>query len=373
MTKRDYYEILGVDRGADGETLKKAYRRMARQSHPDVNPGDAEAESRFKEINEAYQVLTDDKKRAAYDRYGHDGLQGGAGPGDYGMGGFGDIFDIFFGGGGGRQGGRQTGPRRGADTRYDLEITYEQAAAGAEVEIEIPSSEDCGACKGTGSASASTPAKCARCNGAGELRQTRQTLFGTMVNSQTCPSCGGAGRTITDPCRECRGRGKKPISKTLRVGIPAGVDTGQRLRVTAEGGEGDPGAPRGDLYVFIILRDHEFFKRDGQDVFCEVPVSMIQATLGDEIKVPTLYGEYEKIKIHPGTQPGTIFRVRERGFPHLRGRHKGDQHVLVKVQVPNKLDSKQRKAFEEFGRLMGEEVSRPQDGFFGKMKSMFKQ
>jgi len=377
MAKRDFYEILGVDRGADAESMKKAYRQMARKLHPDVNPGDPQAEARFKELSEAYQILSDPNKRAVYDRYGRDGLQGGGAGGgfggfdDFGLGGFGDIFDMFFGGGARTRGGR-TGPARGSDRRYDLEITFDEAAFGKEFDLEVPTLVDCDDCGGTGSASRSKRVTCRTCNGTGEFRQTRQTLFGTMINSQPCPACGATGKTVHDPCRVCGGIGKKRARKTVRVTVPAGVDTGQRLRLMGEGEEGRMGGPHGDLYVFITVREHEFFKRDGQDVFCEVPISMVQATLGDEIRIPTLYG-FETLKIPPGTQPGAIFRLREKGFPHLRGRHKGDQHVMVKVQVPQKMDDKQRKSLEDFARLMGQDFKSPQIKFFDKMKNMFRQ
>lgn len=372
MEKRDYYEVLGVERGADPDTLKKAYRRMARQLHPDINPGDPEAESRFKELGEAYSVLSDADKRQVYDRYGHDGLSGGAGGfggfEDMGFRGFGDIFEMFFGGGA-RPG--RSGPCRGADLRYDIEISFGDAAFGSEAELEIPTLADCDACRGTGSVSGSHPAKCKRCGGSGEMRQTRQTIFGTVVNSSTCPACNGAGRLVPDPCPKCRGGGKMRSTKKVRITVPAGVDNGQKLRLVAEGEPGSLGGPAGDLYVFINVRPHEFFKRDGQDVFIEVPVSFAQAALGDEIEVPTLYGA-EKLRVPAGTQTGSIFRLREMGFPHLRGRHKGDQHVLVKVQVPTGLNSAQKKAVEDFARIMGEDKRKPQSPLFDKMKDMFK-
>ncbi|MFA6447832.1 MAG: molecular chaperone DnaJ [bacterium] len=372
MAKRDFYEVLGVQRTATQEEMKKAYRQLARKLHPDVNPGDAQAEEKFKEVTEAYQVLSDEQKRSIYDRHGYEGLSGrGAGGDDFGFGGgFTDIFDMFFGGGGGRGGGRPNGPTRGSDLRYEIEISFKDAAFGKEAEIEIPSLAACEKCKGTGSKSGSNPVRCSRCNGTGEFRQTRQTLFGQMVNVQACPSCHGAGVEIQDPCPGCRGTGKTRVAKKMRVSIPAGVDSGQRLRLTGEGEPGERGGPRGDLYVEIYIKEHEFFKRDGQDVFCEIPISFTQAALGDEIDVPTLYGN-QSIKIPTGTQTGSVFRLRGMGFPHLRGMHKGDQHVVVKVVTPEKLTSKQKKILTEFAEESGEDISRPQKKILKKLKEIF--
>ena len=370
MAKRDFYEVMGVPRTATQEELKKAYRQLARKLHPDVNPGDARAEERFKEVSEAYQALSDEQKRAVYDRYGHEGLSGrGTGGDGFGFGGFTDIFDMFFGGGG-RGGGRPHGPARGSDLRYEIEISFRDAAFGKDAEIEIPSLTNCEKCKGTGSASGASPARCSRCGGTGEFRQSRQTLFGQMVNVQTCPSCRGTGTEIQDPCHSCRGTGRTRIAKKLRVSIPAGVDSGQRLRLTGEGEPGERGGPRGDLYVEIYIREHEFFKRDGQDVFCEIPISFTQAALGDDIDVPTLYGNHA-IKIPPGTQTGSAFRLRGMGFPHLRGMHKGDQHVVMKVVTPDKLSAKQKKILTEFAEESGDEISRPQKKILKKLKEMF--
>ena len=372
--KRDYYKVLGVDRNADADTLKKAYRRMARKLHPDVNPGDPEAESRFKELGEAYQVLNDPNKRAVYDQYGHAGLEGGGGFGGGGFDdfGFGDIFDAFFGGGGrGRGRAQYRGPQRGADLRYDLEISFHDAAFGTDKDLRLPTLVDCEHCSGSGSRSGSPRVNCPSCGGTGQQRMQRQTLFGTVINTQTCTECQGTGKTVQDPCRHCGGTGRTQAEKTVRITIPPGVDNGSKLRLMGEGELGEPGATPGDLYVFIHVREHEFFKRDGQDVFCEIPISFVQAALGDTIQVPTLYG-YEDLKIPSGTQSGAIFRLREMGFPHLRGRHKGDQHIMVKVQVPHKLNGKQKKALEEFAQVMGHDVKQPQLGFFKKIKDLFR-
>ncbi len=375
MVKRDYYEILSVDRNATDAELKKAYRKMARKYHPDVNPGDETSEAKFKEVSEAYQVLCDQEKRSIYDRYGHEGLSGGGMGGgmgfdDFGMGGFSDIFDVFFGGGGGRS--RQRGPSRGADLRYDLEITMRDAAFGADVEIEIPTMVDCAACNGSGSQSGAPPVHCPYCRGTGEIRQTRRTMFGQMVNVHPCPRCNGAGVMVDDPCPRCNGAGRVRGRKKVKVAVPAGVDTGQKLRLMGEGEPGDPGAPPGDLYVVIILKEHEIFKRDGQDVFCEIPISFTTAALGGDIEVPTLYGK-EKIRIPAGTQTSQIFRLREKGFPHIRGKHKGDQHVVVKVVTPAKLNSKQKKLLREFALESGDSVTNPHKNIFEKVKDLLAQ
>jgi len=371
MEKRDYYEILGVERNATKDEIRKAYRKLARKVHPDVNPGDADAELKFKEVSEAYQVLSDDQKRSMYDRFGHDGLSGGAGMGfeDFGFGDIGDIFDAFFGGGARRGRSRPRGPARGADLRYDLEISLHEAAFGVARDITIPVLMKCGDCDGTGSQSGSISTACQRCHGTGEIRQARQTLLGQVMSVQPCPACGGRGQVVIDPCNRCNGTGRSRGEKTVRVSVPAGVDTGQKLRLSGEGEAGELGGPPGDLYVVIHVMEHEFFKRDGQDLFCEIPVSFTQAALGDEIQVPTIHG-YEKMKIPAGTQTGSVFRLREKGIPHLRGRHRGDQHVVVKVVTPSKLSSKQKKLLRQFAEESGENTSRPLKGFLDKIRDI---
>jgi molecular chaperone DnaJ len=372
MVKHDYYEVLGVAKSASKEEIKKAYRQLARQLHPDLNPGDRECEEKFKQISEAYQVLSDDQKRQMYDHYGHDGLSGGAAGADgFGFGGFSDIFDVFFGGGGGRGQRRGPVPTRGADLRYDLEISFRDAAFGKDAEIEIPTIVDCEKCKGSGSATGAAPATCLHCGGSGEVRHAKNTVFGQMVNVTTCPDCRGAGSKISDPCPACRGAGKSRRRKTVRVSIPAGVETGQKLRLVGEGEPGELGGPRGDLYVVIFVKEHEFFKRDGQDIYCELPIGIAQAALGCEIDAPTLYGDH-RLKVPPGTQAGTVFRLREMGFPHLRGRHKGDQHVIVKIVTPSKLSPKQKKLLEEFAEASGEEINQPHLKILKKVKEMLR-
>lgn len=367
MEKRDYYEVLGVGRGASKGDIRKAYRRLARQYHPDVNPDNPEAEQKFKELSEAYQVLSDDGKRAQYDRFGHEGLGGAGGFGfeDFG---FGDIFDVFFGGGRGRAAAR--GPARGTDLRYDKRIHLFDAAFGAEEEITIPGLEQCGKCEGTGSRSGSATVACSLCNGAGEIRQARRTVFGQFVNVTTCQNCGGTGRIVPDPCPACQGSGQVRGERKVMVKVPPGVETGTRLRLSGEGEPGERGGPRGDLYIFITVEEHDFFKREGEYVYCEIPVSFAQAALGDEIEVPTLYGT-EKLGIPPGTQTGAQFRLRNKGMPILRSGYRGDQIVRLKVQVPKKLNKKQKDLLREFAETSGDELHRPQKKFFDRFRDLF--
>lgn len=377
MAKRDYYEILGVSRDASETEIKKAYRKLARKYHPDVNPGDKEAEERFKEINEAYEVLSDSQKRARYDQFGHAGVngQGGFDPGgfesfgDFGDFGFDDIFDAFFGGGFGRER-RNTGPRRGADIRYDLEISLEEAAFGVEKDIQIARMEKCPTCGGSGAKPGTEPVICPVCNGTGKIQRSQTTPFGRFVNVTTCNHCHGEGRIIKEPCPRCNGSGRIRKSRKIHVKVPAGVDTGSRLRISGEGEIGEKGASPGDLYIFIKVRPHKFFTRHGDDIICEIPISFVQAALGDELEVPTLDGKI-KLKIPEGTQPGTQFRLKGKGIPHLRGYGRGDQHVKVNVVVPKKLNEKQKKILQEFAEISGEEIKQHHKGFFEKMKDAF--
>jgi len=373
--KRDYYKVLGIDRSASQDEIKKAYRQKARQLHPDVNKTDPDAEAKFKELSEAYQVLSDPEKRAVYDRYGHDGLSGEhfGGFGDFGFGSFGDIFDSFFGDSffRGRTRARPRGPQveRGSDLRYDIEISLFEAAAGKKIEIELPGRSECGKCDGTGAADGRPPETCPDCRGTGELRHERRTSFGQFVNVQTCPRCRGEGKAHATPCRECRGEGTVEKTKQITVGVPAGIDNGQRVRVSGEGGPGRHGGPRGDLYVFVHVKEHEFFKRNGSDIHCEIPISFTQAALGDDVVIPTLWRK-ERLTIPSGTQTSTVFRLEGMGMPDLRGSRRGDQLVEVKLVTPKHLSSKQEKLLREFARESGESARRPQKKLFDKIADM---
>lgn len=353
MKKRDYYEVLGVSVDADDGELKKSYRRLAMKYHPDRNPGDAEAEERFKECNEAYEVLTDSQKRAIYDQYGHEGLQGrSAGPGA-GAGGFSDIFgevfsDIFGGGGAGRG-----GPRRGSDLRYMMELTLEQAVFGATETIRIPTLEDCETCHGHGTADGNAPSACISCAGTGQVRVQQ----GFFVLQQTCPTCRGRGARVSDPCRVCRGQGQVRREKTLEVKIPAGVDTGDRIRLSGEGEPGERSAPAGDLYVQINVKAHDFFERDGNDLYCTIPIDFVTATLGGEVEVPSLNGK-STLKIPEETQTGKIFRLRGKGVKSVRGGAVGDLLCTVVLETPVRLRPEQKELLREFGRSVGGEGSK---------------
>lgn len=380
MAKRDYYEVLGVSRDASEEEIKKAYRRLARRYHPDVNKDDPEAEAKFKEISEAYKVLSDPKARAQYDRFGHAAFDGAGGQGaggfdpfgDFGgfggFGGFDDIFDMFFGGAGEAR--RRSAPRKGADLRYDLELSFEQAAFGFETEIELPRTEVCGHCHGSRAEPGTAVRDCPQCGGRGEVRESRQTAFGRFVSVHPCPRCRGEGKVIETPCRECRGSGVVSRRRKIKVKIPAGVDSGFRLRLAGEGEAGERGGPPGDLYIYITVREHEFFRREGNDVHCEVPVSFVQAALGDEIEVPTLSGTV-KLKIPEGTQTGTRFRLRGQGIPDPRGYGRGDQYVSVRVVTPTRLTSRQKELLREFARAGGDGAPE-EKSFFGRVKDALK-
>lgn len=373
MAKRDYYEVLGVSRDASKEEIKKAYRKLARKYHPDANPNDKQAAEKFKEINEAYHVLMDDEKRAAYDRFGHAATDGQGGFEDFGgfsgfgtdFGGLGDIFDMFFGGGR-----RRTGPQRGADIRVDIELSLEEAAFGLERDIKVPRTEDCGTCGGSGAAPGTKPRPCMQCGGTGQVQFAQNTPFGRVVQSRTCDRCRGKGTIIEKPCPTCHGTGQVRRTRTIHIKIPAGVDNGSRLRVPGEGEAGTRGGPRGDLYVYIRVKPHKFFKREGNDIICEIPISFVQAALGDELEVPTLEGKVS-LKIPEGTQTGTVFRLRGKGIPDINGYGRGDQHVKVRVVTPTKLNEQQRKLLREFGRSMGEEPKEAEKGFFEKMRDAF--
>ena len=383
MSKRDYYEVLGVSKTATQDELKKAYRKLARKYHPDLNKDNEEAAEKFKECNEAYSVLSDDQKRAQYDQFGHaafenGGMGGGGGFGGAGgFGGFGgsgmeDIFDMFFGGQGGRGGSRaKSGPQRGADLRFDMEITFEEAAFGIEKEIKLHRDEKCEHCHGEGAEPGSKVETCPECNGSGYVRFTQNTMFGQMVNERPCSRCKGEGKIISEPCKECFGRGTVKRDKKLKVKIPAGVDNGSRLRVANEGEAGAKGGPNGDLYVYLYVKPHKFFERDGTTVWCEVPINIVQATLGADIKVPTLDGQVT-MKVPEGTQPGKVMRIKGKGIPNLRGGSRGDQLVRIKVVVPTKLSDKQKDALRKFADISKDNINPEEKSFMDKVKDFFK-
>ena len=373
MAKRDYYEVLGVERGAAESDVKKAYRRLAMKYHPDRNPDDADAEDRFKEATEAYQVLTDDEKRQRYDQFGHAGVDGAAG-GGFDAGGFGDIGDIFgevfgdiFGNGAGRA--RSSRTRRGADLRYTLGLTLEQAVGGDSVEIQPRVLATCDECDGSGATPGTSPATCPDCNGRGQIRVSQ----GFFSLQQTCPRCRGAGRVILDPCRPCGGRGRVERRKTLSVKVPAGVDTGDRIRLSGEGEAGMNGAPPGDLYVEVEVAEHAIFTRDGTHLYCDVPLKFVDAALGGEIDVPTLDGRV-KLKVPAETQTGKLFRLRGRGVPAVRGGPTGDLLCRVVIETPVRLSDKQKELLREFNDSLesnGTRHSPKESNWFQSVKSFF--
>ncbi len=374
---RDYYEILGVARTADKTEIKSAFRRLAREYHPDVSKHQ-DAESRFKEINEAYEVLSDDEKRARYDRFGHAGVQGNGfgSAGGAGFSGFEEIFEEFFSNLGGRTS-RRRGPRPGADRRVDVTITFEESVFGVEKEVEFERLEVCDTCNGNGAAPGTTPVRCTQCNGTGEVRQVQQTFLGPMVQVATCPRCSGRGETISTPCNTCRGTGRMRKKVELNVPIPPGVREGLQIQVRSEGDAGDTGAPNGNLYVVVHVIEHAFFKRKDNDIILDVNINVAQAALGDKINVPTVDGNVE-IVIPAGTQTGKLFRLRGKGVPRLRGdgsnSGRGDELVYIQVEVPTKLTDEQRRLFEELARTMGSGDMQPQPngkGFFDRVKDFF--
>jgi molecular chaperone DnaJ len=378
MPTRDFYETLGVDRTANADEIKRAYRALARKHHPDVADNKAEAEHRFKEINEAYEVLSDPQKRAQYDRYGTVGNGGMGGFGDFGFGGqgfgggFGDIFDIFFGdrmGAQAQQQARRSGPARGSDLRYDLEITLEEAFKGTTREIQFNHLAQCETCRGSGAAPGSLVVPCDRCSGTGVQRVVRQTPLGQFVTQSTCSKCGGEGQVIQQPCADCSGRGRRELERRLTVKVPPGVDDGSRIRISGNGEAGIRGGQAGDLYVYLSIAPHPLFKRDGQDTYVDVPISFPQAALGSQIAVPSLEGELP-LSVHAGTQSGTTFRMRGHGMPAVRGTHRGDHVVTVHVVVPSKVNKRQRELLEEYARAGGDRID--ERSFLDKVKDAFK-
>ncbi len=376
MDKRDYYEVLGVGKGANDDELKKAYRKLAMKYHPDKNPDNPEAEASFKEINEAYEVLSDSEKRNLYDQFGHAGVNqngGGYGGGfEGGFGGFEDIINEMFGGGFG--GGfrssqtRRNGPQKGADIRVDITMTFEEAAFGATKEIEYYRTEDCPTCDGTGAEKDSAVHTCTACNGTGEVRFSQRTLFGESVSVRACDACNGTGKKIEKPCNTCKGKGRIKKKRKMEVKIPGGVSTGNQLTLRAEGDLGTKGGPRGDVGVVIKVLSHEIFKRDGNDVFCDIDISYSQAVLGDEVTVPTLDGKVS-YKIPEGTPSGKTFRLKGKGIQNLNGYGRGDQYVRVNVIIPSKLNDKQKEALKAFAKSMGEDVEGK--NIFSKIKDAF--
>ena len=368
MSKRDYYEILDVNNDVSEKDLKKSYRRVAMKFHPDRNPDDKEAEEKFKEASEAYEILSDPQKRSAYDRFGHAGVdpsQGGAGAGGFGNFSdiFGDVFGDIFGGGGQSRG----GPSRGSDLRYTLELSLEEAVKGTTAKIRVPTLVACGTCLGSGAKAGTKPTNCVTCGGVGQVRM-QQGFFSVQ---QTCPKCRGKGSIISDPCGDCRGQGRTEETKTLSVKVPPGVDTGDRIRLTGEGEGGVGGGPSGDLYVQVSVREHEIFQRDGKNLYCEVPISIVDAALGGELEVPTLDGRV-KLKVPTETQTGKLFRLRGKGVAPVRGGAAGDLLCRVAVETPVNLTSKQKELLKDFHASMkGDKNSPRQSSWFEGMKNFF--
>ncbi|GGY47309.1 molecular chaperone DnaJ [Parvularcula lutaonensis] len=375
---QDYYDLLGVERSADPATIKSAFRKLAMKYHPDRNPGDEEAEKKFKEIGEAYEVLSDEQKKAAYDRFGHAAFQnggmggagGGMGGGFGGAGAFSDIFEDIFGdfmGGGGARTRQRSSAQRGADLKYDLEISLREAFEGVKKEITIPSSEACDVCEGSGAKPGTQPTACGTCGGAGRVRAQQ----GFFTVERTCPTCQGQGEVIADPCENCGGQGRVRKTRTLQVEVPAGVEDGTRIRLTGEGEAGLRGGPFGDLYLFVSVDDHELFERDGPDLYCEAHVPMVTAALGGEIDVPTIEGGKIKIKIPEGSQTGTKFRLRGSGMTQLRRKTRGDMYVELKVETPTNLSARQKELLREFCEEGGGEDCPKSNDFLGKAKTFW--
>ncbi|WEV45172.1 molecular chaperone DnaJ [Streptococcaceae bacterium ESL0687] len=380
--KRDYYEVLGVSKTASDDELKKAYRKLSKKYHPDINK-DAGAEDKYKEIQEAYETLSDSQKRAAYDQYGFAGAQGGFGGGaggfdgfdgfsgfsGGGFGGFEDIFSSFFGGGGGAQA-NPNAPRQGDDLQYRINLSFEEAVFGVEKEIKYNREEICHTCHGSGAKPGTEPIVCPKCHGSGQIQVARDTPIGRVMTTATCDVCHGTGKEIKDPCPTCHGSGREKVVHKVKVKVPAGVETGQQIRLAGQGDAGINGGPYGDLYVIFNVQDSPKFRREGSEIFYDLPISFVQATLGTELEVPTVHGNV-KLKIPAGTQTGTKFRLKGKGVPRLNGSGNGNQTVIVNLVTPKKINDEQRKALEAFAKAGGENVHPQKEGFFDKLKKGF--
>ena len=377
QNKRDYYEVLGVNKGASEDEIKKAYKKLARKYHPDMNPGDKEAEEKFKEINEANEILSDPTKKARYDQFGFAGVDpnygaGGGGWGDgagagFDFGDLGDIFGSFFGGGFGGAQQRRNGPQRGESIRMSVSVSFAEAAFGCEKDVTLDRSENCPTCHGSGCAEGTTPEVCPECHGSGTVQVRRQTPMGVFATTTTCTKCGGAGKIIHQPCNECRGNGRVHKRRTVKVSIPAGIDNGQTISLRGQGHSGKNGGPSGDLLITVMIKPHELFRRDGTSVFCEAPITFTQAVLGAELEIPTIDGKV-KYTIPEGTQTGTVFRLRGKGIPVLNGRGRGDQYVTVTIETPRNLNREQKEALRKFSEKLGEGNYEQQKSFFKKFK-----
>ena len=375
--KRDYYEVLGISRSASDDEIKKAYRKLAKQYHPDLNPGNKEAEQKFKEVNEAYEILSDKDKKARYDQFGHAGVDpnfgagGGGGfsgfDGSFDFGDLGDLFGSFFGGGFGGGGQRRSGPQRGESIRVSLTISFEEAAFGCEKEVTVDRVEQCPTCKGSGCEAGTTPEVCTQCGGSGQVQQRRQTPMGVFATTTTCPKCGGKGKIIHSPCKDCGGQGLQRRRKTIKVSVPAGIDSDQTISLRGQGNAGKNGGPAGDLLIVINVRPHPLFRRDGTSVWCEAPITFTQAVLGGEMEIPTIDGKV-KYTIPEGTQTGTTFRLKGKGIPVLNGRGRGDQYVTVNIETPRNLTREQKEKLKKFSESLGEHNYEERKNFFAKFK-----
>ena len=379
--KRDYYEVLGVEKSASASEIKKAYYKLAKQYHPDVNPGDAEAEKKFKEINEAYAVLSDDDKKAKYDQYGHAAFENGGAGGGYGAGfegfDFGDIFSSFFGGGSGFGGGfggggnRRNAPMRGEDIYARVTLTFEEAVRGCKKDVSFGRVQKCADCGGSGAKKGTTVETCRKCGGSGQMRVQQRTAFGVMQTMRTCDDCRGSGKIIKEPCTNCRGTGYVKISKTLTVSIPAGIDNGQNISIAGQGNEGRNGGPAGDLIISVTVKPHAVFERNGSDIYCEVPINYWEAVLGDEIEIPTLDGK-EKFTIPEGTQTGTTFTLRGKGITRVNSAVRGNLYITVKIDVPKNMNAKQKELLKELAESFGDKVKSKRESFLKKFTDVFK-